>query len=56
MKVLKRLVSFSNNGRGNKTPHCTLPRVWCAEIGITEEERRIEMELKNNSIIIKKGD
>ncbi len=55
-RVLK--VSFNDNGRGSATPKTTLPKKWLDILGITIENREIELELdeEHKTIIIKKKD
>lgn len=51
-------VTFNKSGgtssRNGITTRLTLPTSWVKQLGITEEEREVEIELVDNSIIIKK--
>ena len=51
-------VTFNKSGgtssRNGVTTRLTLPTSWVRELGITEEDREVEIELVDKSIIIKK--
>ncbi|WP_343101920.1 AbrB/MazE/SpoVT family DNA-binding domain-containing protein [Romboutsia sp. MSSM.1001216sp_RTP31141st1_G3_RTP31141_220114] len=49
-------VSFNKSGRGSLTTRVTLPIAWIKEMGIDEENRKIEVVFENNEIRIKKLD
>ncbi len=55
-RVLK--VSFNDNGKGSVTPKTTLPKKWLDIIGVTADNRNIELELneEDKTIIIRKKD
>ncbi len=43
-----------NASKGSKTYSMTLPSSWMQEIGITEEDREVEIKFDGNKIIIEK--
>nr|DAX19244.1 MAG TPA: Toxin SymE, type I toxin-antitoxin system [Caudoviricetes sp.] len=49
-------ISFYKAGNGGISNRITLPKKWVEKIGITPDDRNVEIILdeKNNSIIIKK--
>lgn len=49
-------ISFYKAGNGGISNRITLPKKWVEKIGITTENRSVEIILdeKNNSIVIKK--
>lgn len=51
-KTKKKNVSFNKSGTGGITPKITLPKKWLDKMGITEDEREVEMEYKESE---KKG-
>lgn len=51
-KTKKKKVSFNKSGTGGITPKITLPSKWLERMGITEDEREVEMEYKESE---KKG-
>ncbi len=60
-KVKKKKVSFNKSGTGGITPKITLPAKWLDKMGITEDDREVEMEYKDSEkkgkrIIIRKSD
>lgn len=54
-KKIKRIM-FPKSGAGSISPRITLPITWLREIGVTEEERKVEVIFTGKEIIIKKGD
>lgn len=49
-------IMYSKNGYGNENTRISLPVKWLRQLGFTKEERNAIIYLKNNSIIIKKGE
>lgn len=49
-------ISFSKSGAGNFSPKLTLPKKWTDKMGISQEERQVEVEFKEDTkeIIIRK--
>ena len=49
-------ISFYKAGNGGNSNRITLPKKWVEKIGITPENRAVEIVLdeENNSIVIKK--
>lgn len=49
-------ISFSKSGAGNITPKLTLPKKWIDKMNITQEERAVEVEFREdtNEIVIRK--
>lgn len=50
-KTLK--ISFNKNGTGSLTPKLALPKKWTDEMGITIEEREIEVQFDKETKEIK---
>lgn len=46
---------YSKSGAGNITPKLTLPVKWTKELGLTTEEREVEVTYDGDKIIIKKA-
>ena len=42
-------------GKGSKTTKITLPITWVREMGITEEEREVDISFQDGKIIIEKS-
>lgn len=49
-------IQFGKAGNGYDNPRISLPVKWLRQLGFTKEERNAIIYLKNNSIIIKKGE
>lgn len=47
-------VTYNKSGSGSVTSRISLPITWLREIGVTEENREVIIELTDDSIIIKK--
>lgn len=47
-------ISFNKSGRGSMTPKLTLPMSWIKEMGITEDEREIQICFSEGKIIVSK--
>jgi hypothetical protein len=47
-------IIYGKNGQGFVTNRITLPVPWVKKLGFTENDREAEIELKENSIIIRK--
>ncbi len=49
-------ISFGKSGAGNITPRLTLPKKWIDKMGISQENRQVEVEFNENTneIIIRK--
>lgn len=49
-------ISFSKSGAGNLSPKITLPKKWTDKMGISQENRQVEVFFNEdtNEIIIKK--
>ncbi|MEE0138834.1 AbrB/MazE/SpoVT family DNA-binding domain-containing protein [Fusobacterium ulcerans] len=49
-------ISFSKSGAGNLTPRISLPKKWIDKMGISQEQRAVEVcfDENTNEIIIKK--
>ncbi|WP_443864302.1 AbrB/MazE/SpoVT family DNA-binding domain-containing protein [Fusobacterium ulcerans] len=49
-------ISFSKSGAGNLTPRISLPKKWIDKMGLSQEERAVEVffDESTNEIIIKK--
>ena len=56
MESRRLKISFNKSGRGSLTPKLTLPIVLVRKMGITEEDRDIELTYNDNKneIILKK--
>lgn len=52
-RILK--LSYSKSGAGNITPRITLPVKWTKELGLSTEDREVEVTLDGDAIIIKKS-
>lgn len=54
-RILK--ISFNKSGRGTKTPKLALPMAYIRDMGITEEDREIELFYNQSTkeITIKKN-
>lgn len=50
-----KVVSFSKSGSGSLTPRVIVPITWLREMGVTPDDKRINMEYDKESkqIIIK---
>lgn len=47
-------IIFSKSGAGNITPRISLPLTWVRTMGITQEDREVEVFFEDNKIIITK--
>lgn len=45
-------VSFTKSGAGSTTNRITLPTTWIREMGITEDEKEVEVELDKVTKVI----
>ena len=55
MENRKAKISFNKSGRGSLTPKLTLPMSWIKEMGITEDDREIEIVFNGHEIRIIKA-
>ena len=55
-RILRCLINKAggNSGAGSKTYRTTLPSAWIKEIGVSEEDRDLELTFDGEKIIIKK--
>ena len=51
---MKRNVTFNKSGSGSTSGRVVLPAAYLEILGITEEEREIEITLEGSRIIIEK--
>lgn len=56
IRILKCLINKAggNAGPGSKTYRTTLPSVWMKELGVSEEDRELELTFDGERIVIKK--
>lgn len=56
MEVRNMKISFGKSGSGSISPRVSLPLSWLKRVGITPEDREVEIifDEKNQTIIIKK--
>ena len=56
MEVRNMKISFGKSGSGSISPRVSLPLSWLKRVGITPEDREVEIILdeENQTIIIKK--
>lgn len=55
-RILRCLINKAggNSGAGSKTYRTTLPSAWIKELGVSEEDRDLELTFDGEQIIIKK--
>lgn len=55
-RILRCLINKAggNSGAGSKTYRTTLPSAWIKELGISEEDRDLELSFDGKQIVIKK--
>ena len=46
-------IMYSKGGNGSKYARVALPISWLEALGITEENKEVELEIKNDRIIIR---
>lgn len=51
---MKRKVTFNDNGQGTINARIVIPAEFVSLLGITQEEREVDITFKEKSIIIKK--
>lgn len=49
-------ITFNKSGSGSLTPRISLPMSWIKEMGIDQENRKVEVTFENGEIRIKKLD
>ena len=56
-RILKALINKAggNAGSGGRTYRTTLPPSWMKELGVTEEDRELELTFDGEKIVIKKA-
>ena len=52
---MKGKVTFNKSGSGSKSGRVILPVAFLETLGITEDEREVEITFKNGKIIIEKS-
>lgn len=55
-RILKTLINKAggNAGSGGRTYRTTLPPSWMKELGVTEEDRELELTFNGEKIVIRK--
>lgn len=55
-RILRCLINKAggNSGAGSKTYRTTLPATWVKELGVSEEDRELELTFDGEQIVIKK--
>ena len=55
-RILRCLINKAggNAGAGSKTYRTTLPSAWIKELGVSEEDRDLELTFDGEQIVIKK--
>lgn len=54
MEHRKSKIMFAKNGQGFRTTRMTIPVPWIDKLGVTEDDREVDIYLINNQIIISK--
>lgn len=54
MEKRKLNISFNKSGRGSISPRINLPTTWVKEMGITQDEKEVNVYFVNGEIIITK--
>lgn len=49
-------IQYAKGGSGSKTTRLTIPITWIKEMGISEENREVEVSFDNGKIVIQKKD
>lgn len=47
-------INFNKSGSGSYTPRITLPMVWVKEVGLSQEDRQVEITFDGEEIRIRK--